>query len=151
MLSQNIISIASPKQNRSRKSKCFRFRERFTRGVLTESKCENRNPSEEPRRAQPTGRFITMHTRRQSSARHHRSTREASKRGGNSIPGCRRPSHGSGGASNVDAPGSDYNFYSVLGTKNRPRSGGHHPELSSNYVCFGSNAGKRRPENVGVG
>ena len=27
----------------------------------------------------------------------------------------------------------------------------YHPQLSSNYVRLGSNAGKQRPENVGAG
>ena len=39
----------------------------------------------------------------------------------------------------------------ILRTNFRPRSRVYHPELSSNYVRFGSNAGKRSPENVGAG
>ena len=39
----------------------------------------------------------------------------------------------------------------ILRTNFRPRFRGYHLEFSSNYVRFGSNDGKQRPEYVGAG
>ena len=38
----------------------------------------------------------------------------------------------------------------ILRTNFQPRSRGHHAEIISNYLRFGSHAAKQRPENVGV-
>ena len=62
------------------------------------------------RRAATWGPFKTMYTCRQSSARQHRSTRAASIHDDISTPGGRWASRGGGGASHVDAPGSNLDY-----------------------------------------
>ena len=52
-----------------------------------------------------------MNTCRQSSVQQHRSTRAAGIHDDISTPGSRWASHGGGGASNVDAPGSNFKLY----------------------------------------
>ena len=96
------------KQNR--KSKSFRFQECFGRGVQTESKRGKRNAAENHERAATYGPSKTMYTCRQSSARQHRSSRAAGIHDDISTPGGRWASHGGGGASDVDAPGSNLNY-----------------------------------------
>ena len=41
-------------------------------------------------------------------------------------------------------------LYLVLRTNFQPHSRGHHAEIISNYLRFGSKAEKERPENVGA-
>ena len=98
-------------ENRKRKSKSIRFRECFGRGVQTESKREKRIAAEKHGRAATYRPFKTMNTCRQSSIRQHRSTRAASIHDDISTPGGRWASHGGGGASDVDAPGSNFKLY----------------------------------------
>ena len=45
-------------------------------------------------------------------------------------------------------PGIKLDF--TLTTNYQPRSRGHHAEINPNSLCFGSHAGKQRPENVGA-
>ena len=108
------------------------------------------------RRAATWGPFKTMYTCRQSSARQHRSTRAASIHDDISTPGDRWASHGGGGASHVDAPGSNFRLfpyrtrYPVLKTNFQLHSRGRHAEIISNSLRFASHAGKQSPENVGA-
>ena len=70
-----------------------------------------RNAAEKDGRAATDGPVKTMHTCGQPSARQHRSTRAAGIHDGISNPGGRWASHGGGGASNVDAPESNFKLY----------------------------------------
>ena len=87
------------------------FCEYFRRGAQTESKRKKRNVGEQQRRAATHGPFSTMYTRRQSSARQHRSTRAAGIHDNISTLGGRWSSRGGSGILNVDAPGSNFKFY----------------------------------------
>ena len=97
----------------NRKSKSIRFRECFGRSVQTESKRENRNATEKHGRAAIYGPFKAINTCGQSSVQQHRSTRAVGMHDDVSTPGGRWASSRGGGASNVDAPGSNFKLYSV--------------------------------------
>ena len=96
-------------ENRKRTSKSIRFRECFRRCV--ESKRKKRNAAEKRGRAATYGPFITMNTCQQSSFRQHRSTGAAGIHDNISTPGGRWAFYGDGGASDVDAPGSNFKLY----------------------------------------
>ena len=91
-----------------RKSKSVRFRECFGRCVRTESNREMRNSGEKQRAAATHGPFKTMYTCQvQGSATQiHQSSRHIPR---HFDPGGRWASRGGGGASNDDAPGSNFN------------------------------------------
>ena len=100
---------------------------------------------------QSTGRsklLRSMHTCRQSRARQHRSTGAA----GTTL----RPREVVGPPIEVVARPTltprdqTSSLYLVLRTNFQPHSRGHHAEIISNSFRFGSDAGKQRPENVGV-
>ena len=74
----------------------------------TESKREQRNATRKHGKAATYGPLKTMYTCRQCSARQHRSTRAAGVHDDISTPGGRWASHEGGGASDVDAPGSNF-------------------------------------------
>ena len=133
------------KQNR--KSKSFRFQECFGRGVQTESKRGKRNAAENHERAATYGPSKTMYTCRQSSARQHRSSRAAGIHDDISTPGGRWASHGGGGASDVDAPGSNFKF--ILRTNFQPRSRGHHVEIIPILFALARTLGNKGPTTSG--
>ena len=72
------------------------------------TRCANIKAGEKERRAATYGPFKTRHTCRQFSTRQHRFTRAAGRQDDNPTPGSRRANHVGGGASNVDAAGSNF-------------------------------------------
>ena len=88
-----------------------------------------------------------MYTCRQPSARQHRSIRAAGIHDDISTSEGRWASHG-GGARPTLTPRDQINF--MPRTNFQPHFRGQHAEIISNYLRFGSHAGKQGPENVGA-
>ena len=131
----------------NRKLKSNRFRECF--GPRCPTAEQNQNVKDKCRRNTTEAcnlravQNYSMYTCRQSSARQqiHQINRYTRRHFD------RWASHRGGGASNVDAPGLNFKLHWA---KFQPHSRGHLAKIISNYLRFGSHAGKQSPENVGT-